>query len=49
MLSEELKDIIDRFNKQGKMAFLEAVTGEQISQFEESHKVKLPEKYKEWL
>lgn len=49
MVSEKLKAIIDKLNEQGKMAFLEAVTGEQISQFEESYKVKLPEKYKEWL
>jgi len=49
MGSEELKAIIDKLNEQGKMTFLEAATDEQISQFEESHKVKLPEKYKEWL
>ena len=49
MISEELKVIIGKLNEQGKMAFLEAATEEQISQFEESHKVKLPEKYKEWL
>lgn len=49
MTSEGLKAIIDRLNEQGKMAFLEAATGEQISRFEENHKVKLPEKYKEWL
>ena len=40
---------IDKLNEQGKMAFLEAATEEEISQFEENHKVKLPEKYKEWL
>ncbi len=49
MISEELEAIIDKLNEQGKMAFLEAATEEQISRFEESHKVKLPEKYKEWL
>lgn len=49
MISEELKAIIDRLNEQGKMVFLEAVTEEQISQFEEKNKIKLPEKYKEWL
>ena len=49
MMSEELKAIIDKLNEQGKMAFLEAATEEEISQFEENHKVKLPEKYKEWL
>lgn len=49
MVSEELKAIIEKLNTQDKMAFLEDATEEQISQFEESHKVKLPEKYKEWL
>ena len=49
MISEELKTIIGKLNEQGKMAFLEAATNEQISRFEEGHKVKLPEKYKEWL
>lgn len=49
MVSEELKVIIGKLNEQGEMAFLEAATEEQISWFEVSHKVKLPEKYKEWL
>lgn len=49
MVSDELKAIIDRLNKQGKMAFLEAATDEQISQFEETHNIELPEKYKRWL
>lgn len=49
MISEELNAIIDKLKEQGKMAFIEAATEEQISRFEESHKVKLPEKYKEWL
>lgn len=49
MISEELKAIIEKLNDQGKMSFLEAATEEQISRFEESNKVKLPEKYKEWL
>ncbi|MBD5540969.1 MAG: SMI1/KNR4 family protein [Lachnospiraceae bacterium] len=49
MISEELKDIINKLNEQGKMAFLEAATEDQISQFEEKHKVELPEKYEEWL
>ena len=49
MISEELKAIIHKLNEQGKMAFLEAATEDQISQFEESHKIKLPRKYIEWL
>lgn len=49
MISEELKVILDKFNEQGKMNFLEATTEEKISEFEKEHSVKLPEKYKEWL
>lgn len=49
MISKELKVIIDKFNKQGKMSFLEETTEEKISEFEKEHSVKLPAKYKEWL
>lgn len=49
MIAEELKVVVDKLNGQGKMSFLEAATEEQISQFEESNKIKLPEKYKEWI
>lgn len=49
MISEELKIIINRLHEQGKMNFLQSATKEQISQFEDKHKIKLPEKYKEWL
>ena len=49
MISDELKIIIDLLNQQGKMAFLEGATEEQISQFEKEKEVKFPEKYKEWL
>ncbi len=49
MVSEEWKDIIDKLNEQGKMTFLVAATEDQISAFEESHKIKLPKKYREWL
>lgn len=49
MISDELKVIIDRFNKQGKMVFLEGATEEQIAQFEEDHEIKLPKMFKEWL
>ena len=38
MISEELKMIVDKFNKQGKMNFLKATTEEKIASFE-----------KEWL
>ena len=49
MISEELKAIIDRLNEQGKMAFLEGATEDQIAQFEKDYKVILQKKYKEWL
>lgn len=49
MISEELKAIIEKLNKQGKMAFLGAATEEQISHFEENYMIKFPEKYREWL
>lgn len=49
MISDELKKIIDLLNQQGKMAFLEGATEEQISQFEKEKEIKFPEKYKEWL
>lgn len=49
MISEELKMIVDKFNEQGKMNFLEETTKEKISEFEKEHNVKLPTKFKEWL
>lgn len=49
MISNELKDIIEQLNKQGKMSFLDAATEEQIVAFEKENKVQLPTKYKEWL
>lgn len=49
MISEELQKIIDLFNEQGKMRYLEAASEEQITSFEEEHKVQLPSKYKEFV
>lgn len=49
MISDELKKITDLLNQQGKMAFLQGATEEQISQFEKENEINLPEKYKEWL
>ena len=49
MISEELKQIVDKFNEQEKMDFLEETTEKHISEFENAHSVKLPAKYKEWL
>jgi hypothetical protein len=49
MISDEIKNIVAQFNEQGKMNFLEAVTDEQITKFEEENGIQLPSKYKEWL
>lgn len=49
MDSEALKKITDQFNEQGKMAFLEGATDEQIKEFENKHKINLPEDFKIWL
>lgn len=49
MISEELKGIVDKFKKQGKMNFLEETTEEKILSFEKEKGVTLPSKYKDWL
>lgn len=49
MISDELKEIIDRIKDQGKTRFLEAATEEQIVQFEKDNDIQLPAQYKEWL
>ena len=49
MISDELKNIVEQLNKQGKMFFLEGATEKEISDFEEKNEVELPKKYKEWL
>lgn len=49
MISDELKKIVDQFEKQGKTRFLEAATEEQIEKFETDNELQLPSKYKEWL
>lgn len=49
MISDELKEIIDQIEEQGRMSFLEAATEEQIEKFEKENDIKLPEQYKEWL
>lgn len=49
MSSEDLRNIIDTFNEQGEMVFLEAATNEQIVNFEKGNQIVLPEGYKEWL
>ena len=49
MISKELQSIIEPFNKQGKMKYIEAASKEQIASFEEKHKIQLPPQYKKWL
>lgn len=49
MISEELKVIVDKLKKQGKMDFLPETSEEKVTSFEKENSVKLPEKYKEWL
>ena len=49
MISEELKSITEQLKEKGKMNFLEAVTEEQIADFENKHEIAFPQKYKEWL
>jgi len=48
-MSNDLKQIIDKLNTQGKMGFIGAATEEQITEFEKENNVVLPLKYKEWL
>lgn len=49
MISDELKQIVNKFNEQGKMNFYEATTENKLIEFEKGHNIKLPAKYKEWL
>lgn len=49
MFSDELKNILDKIAKQGKMRFFEGATGEQILVFENENGITLPMQYKEWL
>lgn len=49
MTSDDFKKLVDQFNEQGKMNFLEGATEGQISQFEKDNDIVLPSKYKEWL
>lgn len=49
MTSDDFIKLVDQFNEQGKMNFLEGATEDQISQFEKDNDIVLPSKYKEWL
>lgn len=49
MISDELKNILDKITKQGKMRFIEGATEEQILDFENVNGITFPAQYKEWL
>ena len=49
MIADELKSIVAKIKKQGKMNFLAGATKDQIAQFEKEKGIRLPAKYKEWL
>lgn len=49
MISDELRNILDKITKQGKMRFIEGATEEQILAFENVNGITLPAQYKEWL
>ncbi|BCP63755.1 hypothetical protein SUT503_08130 [Streptococcus parasuis] len=49
MISDELKQLVTKFNEQGEMNFCKETTENKILEFEKEHNIKLPAKYKEWL
>lgn len=49
MISDELKQLVNKFNEQGEVNFCKETTENKILEFEKEHNIKLPVKYKEWL
>ncbi len=49
MISDVLKQLVNKFNEQEKMNFCKETTENKILEFEKEHNIKLPAKYKEWL
>ena len=49
MSTDEIRKLASDFADRGKMAFGEAATSEQISEFEKEHNISLPTHFKEWL
>ena len=47
MVSDELKQLVNKFNEQGEMNFCKETTENKILEFEKEHNIKLPAKYKE--
>lgn len=49
MISDELKNIVEQLKDKGKTNLLDGVTEEQIADFEKTHEIAFPLKYREWL
>ena len=49
MVSDELKQLVNKFNEQGEMNFCKETTENKILEFEKEHNIKLPAKYIVWL
>lgn len=49
MVQDELKKLVELFQKQGKMNFIAGTTKEKLTNFEKENAIILPQKYKEWL
>lgn len=46
---DELRLIVNNLGEQGRMAFFDGATEDQISDFEKEHNLDLPVAYREWL
>lgn len=46
---DKAKELVSRFNSQGKMRFKDGASLEQIKAFEKNNAITLPKKLKEWL
>lgn len=46
---DKAKELVSRFNSQGKMRFKDGASLEQIKAFEKNNAIALPQKLKEWL
>ena len=46
---DKAKELVSRFNSQGKMRFKDGASLEQVKTFEKNNAIALPQKLKEWL
>jgi len=46
---DKAKELVSRFNSQGKMRFKDGASLEQVKAFEKNNAIALPQKLKEWL